>query len=118
MSHKYQDLIAWQKAKALATAIYRATGPFPKTEIYGMPSQLRRAAISTASNIAEAPPARRANSATSLVWQEGGYWNWKHNFRWLLIYESCPAMSIARLQRAVHGSWETVGRVEQIHGGL
>jgi len=58
VSHKYQDLIAWQKAKALATAIYRATGPFPKTEIYGMPSQLRRAAISTASNIAEAPPAR------------------------------------------------------------
>ena len=53
MSYKYQDLIAWQKAKALAAEIYRATEPFPKTEIYGLISQVRRAAVSIASNIAE-----------------------------------------------------------------
>jgi four helix bundle protein len=53
LSHKYQDLIAWQKAKALAAGIYRATDPFPKTEIYGLTSQLRRAAVSIASNTAE-----------------------------------------------------------------
>ena len=53
MSYKYQDLIAWQEAKALAAEIYRATEPFPKTEIYGLTSQLRRAAVSIASNIAE-----------------------------------------------------------------
>jgi len=53
LSYKYQDLIAWQKAKALASEIYRATEPFPKTEIYGLISQVRRAAVSIASNIAE-----------------------------------------------------------------
>ncbi|HET9309582.1 MAG TPA: four helix bundle protein [Candidatus Sulfotelmatobacter sp.] len=53
VSCKYQDLIAWQKAKAFATAIYSATESFPKTEIYGLTSQLRRAAVSVASNIAE-----------------------------------------------------------------
>lgn len=53
MGHKYQDLIAWQKAKRLATEIYRVTERFPKTEIYGLTSQLRRAAVSVPSNIAE-----------------------------------------------------------------
>ena len=53
MSYKYEDLIAWQKAKAFATEIYRATECFPKTEIYGLTSQLRRAAVSVPSNIAE-----------------------------------------------------------------
>ena len=53
MSHRYQDLIAWQKAKAFAAEVYRATELFPKAEIYGLTSQLRRAAVSVASNIAE-----------------------------------------------------------------
>jgi four helix bundle protein len=53
LSHRYKDLIAWQKAKALATQIYRTTEPFPKNEIYGLTSQLRRAAVSIPSNIAE-----------------------------------------------------------------
>jgi four helix bundle protein len=53
LSHKYQDLIAWQKAKVLATEIYRATENFPKSEMYGLTSQLRRAAVSVPSNIAE-----------------------------------------------------------------
>jgi four helix bundle protein len=53
LSHKYQDLIAWQKARAFAADIYKATESFPKIEVYGLTSQLRRAAISVASNIAE-----------------------------------------------------------------
>jgi four helix bundle protein len=53
VSYRYQDLIVWQKAKAFASEIYRVTEPFPKTEIYGLTSQLRRAAVSVASNIAE-----------------------------------------------------------------
>ncbi len=53
MSYKYQDLIAWQKAKAFASEVYRVTEQFPKTEIYALTSQLRRAAVSVASNIAE-----------------------------------------------------------------
>jgi four helix bundle protein len=53
LSHKYRDLIVWQRAKALAVELYRATESFPKVEIYGLTSQLRRAAISVVSNIAE-----------------------------------------------------------------
>lgn len=53
MSHSYKDLIVWQKARALAGEIYRATESFPRHEIYGLTSQLRRASVSIASNIAE-----------------------------------------------------------------
>ena len=53
MSHSYKDLIVWQKARVLASEIYRITEPFPKAELYGLTSQLRRAAISVVSNIAE-----------------------------------------------------------------
>jgi four helix bundle protein len=49
----YQQLIAWQKAIALVTEIYSATKSFPGDEIYGLTSQLRRAAVSVPSNIAE-----------------------------------------------------------------
>jgi four helix bundle protein len=53
MSHSYKDLIVWQKAKLLAGEIYRTTEAFPRSETYGLTSQMRRAAISVASNIAE-----------------------------------------------------------------
>src|SRR5690242_458800 len=53
MGYCYKDLIVWQKAKVLAGDIYRATESFPKQEMYGLTSQLRRAAVSVASNIAE-----------------------------------------------------------------
>jgi four helix bundle protein len=53
VSYKYKDLIVWQKARAFVTEIYRATESFPKAEIYGLTSQLRRASVSVASNIAE-----------------------------------------------------------------
>jgi four helix bundle protein len=49
----YRDLIAWQKAMVLVTDVYRWTACFPKGEIYGLTAQLRRAAISVPSNIAE-----------------------------------------------------------------
>jgi four helix bundle protein len=53
MGHSYRELIAWQKAKRLAIETYRATENFPKSETYGLRSQLRRCAVSVASNIAE-----------------------------------------------------------------
>jgi len=49
----YRDLIVWQKAVQLVTAVYRATKSFPKEEIYGLVSQIRRCAVSVPSNIAE-----------------------------------------------------------------
>jgi four helix bundle protein len=53
MSAKYRDLIVWQKAMSLAEAIYRVTSGFPREEQYGLMSQMRRAAVSVPSNIAE-----------------------------------------------------------------
>jgi four helix bundle protein len=49
----FRDLIAWQKAKVLALDVYLCTREFPKAEIYGLTSQMRRAAVSVPSNIAE-----------------------------------------------------------------
>jgi four helix bundle protein len=49
----FRDLIVWQKAHQLVLAIYRFTEEFPKTETYGLSSQLRRAAVSVPANIAE-----------------------------------------------------------------
>lgn len=49
----HRNLVAWQKAMGLAVKIYKITENFPKEEIYGLASQLRRAVVSVPSNIAE-----------------------------------------------------------------
>ncbi len=49
----YRDLVAWQKAMHFVTEIYRTAQSFPQAELYGLVSQLRRAAVSIPSNIAE-----------------------------------------------------------------
>ena len=53
MARSHRELFVWQKAKALAVRLYRETESFPKSERYGLSSQLRRASVSVASNIAE-----------------------------------------------------------------
>src|SRR5690348_18468315 len=53
MGSSYRDLRVWQLGMALAVAVYRATELFPKHELYGLTSQLRRASTSIPSNIAE-----------------------------------------------------------------
>jgi four helix bundle protein len=53
MGKSYRDLVAWQKAMDLVTAVYQVSASFPKDEMYGLTSQLRRAAVSVPSNIAE-----------------------------------------------------------------
>ena len=49
----YKELIAYQKSYELVLLVYRLTESFPKEEIYGLTSQIRRAAVSIPSNIAE-----------------------------------------------------------------
>ena len=49
----FRDLIVWQKAHQLVLGLYRFSDGFPKSELYGLISQLRRAAVSVPANIAE-----------------------------------------------------------------
>jgi four helix bundle protein len=49
----HRDLITWQKGIKLVTAIYQAPRSFPREEIYGLTSQMRRAAVSIPANVAE-----------------------------------------------------------------
>jgi four helix bundle protein len=49
----YKELTVWQKSDELAIEVYKITKNFPKDEIYGLTSQLRRAAISVPTNIVE-----------------------------------------------------------------
>jgi four helix bundle protein len=53
MSASFKDLRVWQKAMKFAVQVYRATAQFPRHELYGLSQQLRRAAVSVPSNIAE-----------------------------------------------------------------
>ena len=53
MLRSYRDLLVWQKAVELALLVYRLSEGFPRREIYGLTSQVRRAAVSVPSNIAE-----------------------------------------------------------------
>jgi four helix bundle protein len=52
-SKTFTELIVWQKAHAFVLSAYKLTEAFPKSEIYGLSSQLRRAAVSIPANIAE-----------------------------------------------------------------
>ena len=49
----YRDLEVWQKSMTLAQEVYAAAGNFPKSEVFGLTAQMRRAAVSVPSNIAE-----------------------------------------------------------------
>jgi four helix bundle protein len=51
--HDYRDLIVWQKAIDLVEDVYQVTARFPREELYGLTIQLRRAAVSIPSNVAE-----------------------------------------------------------------
>jgi len=53
MAKTFTDLIVWQKAHAFVLSTYRLSNSFPQSEVYGLTSQLRRAAVSIPANIAE-----------------------------------------------------------------
>jgi four helix bundle protein len=53
MSSGFRDLVVWQKSMQLAVEIYELTKEFPREEVYGLTSQMRRSAVSIPSNIAE-----------------------------------------------------------------
>ena len=76
----FHDLVAWQKAMELVTEIYQVSQKFPKEEMFGLTSQIRRAAVSIPSNIAEAEVNRpRGNSNNSCTTPGVHSPKWKPN---------------------------------------
>ncbi len=67
MTKSYQELLVWQKAMDLTVAIYEATSNFPKEELFGLVSQMRRAAVSIASNIAEGEGRKSKNEFAHFI---------------------------------------------------
>jgi four helix bundle protein len=61
MGQSYRDLIAWQKAMDFVMDVYRTSKTFPREEVYGLASQLRRSAVGIPTNIAEGQARYSAN---------------------------------------------------------
>ena len=61
MAHKFRELLVWQRAMEFVTRVYTLTHDLPPHELYGLVSQLRRAAISIPLNVAEGAGSSSAN---------------------------------------------------------
>jgi len=72
MASSFQDLRVWREAIKLAVSIYGATEKFPKHELYGLTSQIRRAAVSVASNIAEGKGHRSSREFCNFLFHARG----------------------------------------------
>ena len=73
----YRDLRVWQQSMDLAEETYRATEQFPKHDRYGLVSQLRRAAVSVASNVAEGHSRSRVDYIRHLFISSGSLLRWR-----------------------------------------
>jgi four helix bundle protein len=92
----FQDLIVWQKSHALVLEVYRVSARYPKSELYGLVSQMRQAAVSVPANIAEGfKRASRADKARVFNVAQGSL----EELRYFLLlskdlgYESDPALT-------------------------
>jgi four helix bundle protein len=72
VNRAHKNLAVWQEAVALATDIYRITEAFPKSEVYGLSSQMRRAVVSVSSNIAEGAARNSAKEFAQFLHIAGG----------------------------------------------
>ena len=71
----HRNLVAWQKAMELVTEIYQVTDRFPKEEILGLTSRIRRAAVSVPSNIAEGVADRTTQQFSNFLFNAIGSLN-------------------------------------------
>ena len=72
MGESFRDLVAWQKAMALVTRIYRVTEAIPSREMFGLTQQIRRAALSVPSNIAEGKGRQTKKDYLSFLYRARG----------------------------------------------
>jgi four helix bundle protein len=108
---KFEKLSVWQKAVALADEIYRVTTTFPDEERFGLTNQLRRAAVSVASNIAEGSARPDPDFARFLGIASGS------------LYEAVTQAVVARnqgilSQDAYQGIYASADEISRILSGL
>ena len=116
MARSYRDLLVWQKAKALAVEIYRATETFPRSELYGLQSQLRRAAVSVASNIAEGQGRLTPGEfQQSLGHSRGSLLELETQ---LAIAADLKYLSAAQLERLLQASYQVLGLLNRLLDSL
>ena len=112
MAKMYENLDAWREATNLAVKIYQVTKTFPKEEIFGITSQLRRASISISSNIAEGAGRKSKKDFKQFVHMASGSLNEVENLLYICSrLDLITAASFKELQEVV----EKVGR---LIGGL
>ena len=109
---KYNELIAWQKAMDLVQAIYKATGQFPREELYGLTIQIRRASVSIPSNIAEGQGRKTTNEFMHHL--SIAYGSLMEVETQMLIAERLSYLSPAQTQNLI----ECTGAVGRIINGL
>ena len=100
----FEDLIVWQKSHALTLKVYALTATFPNHERYGLVSQMRRAAVSVAANIAEGFKRRgRPDKARFMNHAQGSL----EELRYYFILES----DLGFVKERERGSIDEVGRI-------
>jgi four helix bundle protein len=104
----YQELIAWQRAMDLVELVYKASRVFPRDEIYALTSQVRRAAVSIASNIAEGQG--RRTTSDFLRHLSIAYGSLCEVETQILIARRLDYLSAAQVERIMGGAGE-VGRL-------
>ncbi len=85
----FRDLRVWQRAHVLTLAVYRATENFPRSELYGLTSQVRRAAVSVAANIVEGSARRSCKDLCHFLNMSQGS---NEELKYLLILSSDLAL--------------------------
>ena len=104
----YQDLLVWQKAMDLVVECYRLTQKFPANELYGLTSQIRRAAVSVPANIAEGFGRWHSKDFVRFLLNANG--SLKEVETHLLISERLNLLHRSEMQKAM-GLGEELGRM-------
>jgi four helix bundle protein len=112
----YRDLLVWQKGMALAKEIYRITRSFPADERFGLISQMRRAAVSVPSNIAEGQARRTTNEFIQFISQAEGslaeldtQLTLSSDLGYCVVDQAaCPAEMIAELKKMLNALRRTL----------
>lgn len=101
-ARSFEDLFVWKKAHKFVVSVYQSTQSFPKTELYGLISQMRRAAVSVPANIAEG--FKKKTKADKVNYLNIAYGSLEESRYYLILSEDlgyCNAASLKSLAEEV-----------------